>query len=246
MSTAINTFRAQTDHLIGDVDEGELSRDAKDGRVKAAVERYSQDAPDTRTDDVSGDGGRYYGIAASLSGWVEGFSRIVKIEYPAADISADETPTYLESEDWRDDYWKSESGTQTRYLYLPAHSPAATETMRITYTVPYTWSSSPEATDTPAQDFFAICHLAASLCCRALAARYAQLGDSTLGADATAHTTKSSEYANRAKEYMTMYEKHMGLGQEADARAAGDFVDWDTMPGWPGGRQFIFHGKEIR
>ena len=54
-------------------------------------------------------------------------------------------------------------------------------------------------------------------------------------------------FASRAKEFIKMYERHIGLGEkEAPVQAAGAFVDWDTEPGWPTGRQYIFHGKGTR
>lgn len=111
-------------------------------QVRAAVNRYSLDFPDIQVDDVTGDGGKYYPIATSLTSWSEGFSRIASIEYPAATIASDETPQYLEGGAWRDDYWIAVAGIQTRYLFLPEHTPAATETMRITYTIPYGWAVS--------------------------------------------------------------------------------------------------------
>lgn len=241
MSTALTAFRAQVDYLIAAAD-AELAQAAREAVVKAAVERYSRDSPDKHIDDVKGDGGKYYELASALSDWVEGFSRITQIEYPAANIAADETPQYLEPEDWRDDY---EDSTK-RYLYLPNHAPAATETMRITYTVPYVWSGNPEATTTPEGDFHAICYLTASICCQSLAAKYAKISDSTVAADSAAHVTKSAEYARRAEEFRAMYEQHLGLGAEQRVQGAADFVDWDTEPGWPAGRQFVFHGKGTR
>lgn len=295
MAFLLSVFRAQVDALLAS-DDDVISQVNRDRQIQSAVERYSRDAPDTQTDDVSGDGGRYYGIASEMSGWVEGFSRVTEVEYPAATITNDETPVYLEPEDFRDDYWVDVSGTQTRYLYLPNHSPASTDTMRITYTVPYPWAASSSTSsvgqeghgfsvddfvyqdtewieagdirnathrvtavddvdnftaavlevDVPVQDFFAVCHLAAGLVCQALAAKFARTSDSTIAADSVAHATRSGEHARRAKEFFALYEKHLGLGKEADIKAAGDFVDWDTAPGWPAGRDYIFHGKGTR
>ena len=175
--------------------------------VKAALERYSRDRPDEVTDDITGDGGKYYGIVASLSAWSEGASRITAIEYPAPTVASDEAPTYLEPEDWDDDYWDG----STRYLWLPNLAPPNTEALRVRFTAPWAWAASSittavnrvahglsvddfaylettwqEATDArigthqvtavadadnftaalleadpPAQDFFAICNLAA-------------------------------------------------------------------------------------
>jgi len=145
MAFLLSVFRAQVDALLT-ADDDIFSQLNRDRQMQAAVERYSRDAPDTQTDDVDGDGGKYYDVATDLTSWVEGFSRITEIEYPAATIASDETPVYLELEDWREDYWVDVSGTQTRYLYLPNHAPAATEVMRITHTVPWPCTASTSTT----------------------------------------------------------------------------------------------------
>jgi hypothetical protein len=41
----------------------------------------------------------------------------------------------------------------------------------------------------------------------------------------------------------------MGIGKSAEEKSylpASEFVDWDTAPGWLAGRQFIFHGSDVR
>jgi len=114
-------------------------------QIRQALNRYSTDMPDTLAIDVTGDGGKYYPLLTNLTAWDEGFSQITQIEYPAAVIANDDAPQYLDSADWQDDYWYNVGGTQTRYLYLPNHTPGATETMRITYTLPYAWTPSTTA-----------------------------------------------------------------------------------------------------
>lgn len=293
MAILLTTFQSQVDNLIA-ADDDELSQIARRRCIKAAVERYSVDRPDKYASDVTGDAGKYYALDTTLfAQWVEGFSRVLSIEYPAATIASDEQPVYLEPEDWDDDYWYNGG----RYLWLPNHAPAATEKMRVTYSVPYAWAASStitsvvqgghgfsvndyvyldetwqKATDeaiathqvstvtdtsnfaaktlqaaVPTGDFFAVCHLAAGLCCHALAAKYAKSSDSTISADSTAHTTRSGEFARRAAEFIALYERHLGLNAENEkVRPASAFVDWDTEPSWPPGRQFLFHGRGTR
>lgn len=237
MTTTFTSFTAQVDYLIS-ADDNELSSAARDEMVKAAIERYSTDRPDDVTADVTGDGGRYYVIPTILTSWSEGFSRIVSIEYPAAVIASDEVPVYLDPEDWDDNY---KSGS-TRYLFLPNHSPAATETMRIKYTAPYVLSAN--AYDTPPGDFFAICNLAAGLACQAIAAKYSRTTDSTISADSVDHLTRAQEFSRRSREFIAMYNEHIGLGGDSDGAGgkvlpAGEFVDWDTAPGR--NRQWLTH-----
>ncbi len=242
MTISLETFRVQVDYQI-DADDEMLSENAREELIKAALTEYSKDCPDIYSEDVTGDGGRYYAISA-LTNWSEGFSNVTRIEYPAAAIASDETPTYLDPDDWVDDFWAEVGGTLTRHIYLKSAAPAATETMRVTYSMPYTFSSSPSAAGPAQQDFFAICNLAACLCCRALATKFASLGNTLLNVDSSAHTTKASEYASRAEEYCTMYKSHMGLLE--GIAPASEFVDLDTAPGWPAGRQYIFHGGGTR
>jgi hypothetical protein len=105
--------------------------------------------------------------------------------------------------------------------------------------------------DIPPAHFFAVCNLAGHITCKMIATAYASIGDSTLSADAAAHQTKSETYAARAQDLLDQYRDEMGLSAEPAAGEsgvlpAGEFVDWDTQPGWPAGRRFIFHHGEVR
>ena len=290
MAISLTVFRAQVDGLLS-ADDNELSQLRRERMIKAAVERYSHDAPDEVTDDVTGDAGNYYGLVAGLAAWVEGFSRVIRIEYPAPTVASDEAPVYLEPEDWDDDYW---DGT-TRYLYLPNHAPAATEAMRIRFTAPHDWTASsateaieqtahgllvddyaykdgrpwieatdariathivsavadvdnftvkPLEVDTPVQDFFAICNLAAGLCAQAISDKYSRTSDSTIAVDSVDHLSRADQWSRRASELMALYDGHMGLDGDDGmfVQAAGDFVDWNTVPSWPGTQRWLFHG----
>lgn len=304
MAISLSVFTAQVDDLLT-ADNTEFPAISRYRQIKAAVERYSNDRPDEVTEDESGDAGKYYpltGGSAVLASWVEDFSRILQIEYPAQAVADDEIPQYLEPEDWDDRY---RDGSNVLYLFLPNHAPAATETMRIKYTVPYAWTASSTTTgvnkvahgfsvddyvyqdsdgvwyeatdqriathqvtavadvdnftaavlevDIPIADFFAVCHLAAGLSCYAIAAKYSRTSDSTIAADSVGHTTRAQEFRAQGKRFMDLYLEHMGLltsGKAGDGRgiqpAEGDFVDWDTAPGWPHGRDYLFHGKGTR
>lgn len=244
MATNISVFLTQVKILIGPDDANlELSDAELQALIKAAVESYSRDAPDEVTADITGDDGKYYDIAGSLTSWVEGFSHIVELEYPAATVASDETPQLLDDSDWRDDYWDG----STRYLFFPNHAPSSSETIRVTYTAPYTFDESDDIT-TPTQDFYAICNLAACLACRAIATKYSRTSDSTIASDSVNHPTRAAEFSARAAEYCGIYSEEMGLVGEEGGQlvpAAGDFVDWDTEPGWPS-HDFLFHGKRTR
>lgn len=292
ITTPLTLYQAQLVHLLSN-DATELSSAGQLEMIKSAMEVYSQDRADTRTEDVAGAGVRYYALETILDQWKERVSLVTQVEYPAASIALDETPVYLNNEDFDDNYWAEAAGVQTRYVRFKAHQPAATETMRITYTVPWLWSASAttvavaqaahglavddyivlsgtdwvKTTDyrgaaaqvtavadagnftygllecnAPAPDFFAICNLAACHSCRAIAAKYASASDTTISADSTSHSSRSSMYAARAKDFCDMYLRHMGLLTEAaPAKSGAQFVTLELGPDWPAGRRSIFH-----
>jgi hypothetical protein len=250
MTIPVGDFLEEVDDLI-DADDDLLSAGARRRRVSGALYKYSVDRPDDAIAEVAGDAGKYYPIASNLVGWTEGLSQIQSIEYPAAVVASDETPQYLEPEDYDDSFWAKLSTVSTRYLFLPTHAPAATETMRITYTLAYTFDDTTGGTDVPPADFYAVCYWAAGLCCQALAAKFAKAKDSIFDVDSATHGPKSESFAARAVEFFALYNNHLGIDTGPGAagaanEAAGEFVDWDTMPGWPGSREFIFRNSGIR
>lgn len=295
MTINLSTFRTQLKNLLPDIPTAEIAVIDLDQQVKQAVRLYSLDLPDDITEDVTGDGGQYYDISL-LTQWQDGFSNILTIQYPAPDIATDETPTYLEPEDWDTSYYVG----NTRYLYLPNHSIAGSDAMRIKYTGFYKWTASSTTTtqtqtahgfsvddqiyqeagtwykdasgliathivtaapdadnftaaelaaNVPPAHFFAICHKAACLTCYAIAAKYSRTSDSTISADSVNHPTRAEQFSARAKEYCRMYTDTLGIGGGADGQGnagTAEFVDWDTAPGWPTSRDYIFHGRHTR
>jgi len=140
MAFPLSVFLAQVDGLLAS--DGATLADASQlvryRQIKQAVERYSNDKPDEYTEDLTGDAGKYYPIT-SLTKFVDFFSRVTQIEYPAEAVTADHQPQYLDREDFIDDYRTSGN---TRYLYFPNHAPASTEIARVKYTLPYLWVAS--------------------------------------------------------------------------------------------------------
>ena len=137
MTTALIVFRTQVAENLGDKTATSIyDNDARDTQIKAAVEDYSRDVPKTTAGDVTGAATRYYALTGetpALASWVDGVSQVTEIEYPAVTIASGDLPQYMEPGDWQDDY----EVAAVVYLLLLNHTPAATETMRITYTVPY-------------------------------------------------------------------------------------------------------------
>jgi hypothetical protein len=242
MAIALATFSSTVDGILS-ADNDELSAVRRQDMIKAALERYSHDAPDEITKDITGSGSKYYIVSSVLfPDFVEGFSRVVSIQYPAATVASNEAPTYLDPEDWDDNYWVS----GVRYLWMPNHTPTAPEKVRVTHTVPYAFSAG--EVDIPTAHFYTVCLLSAGLCAQAIADKYSRTSDSTLAVDSVDHLSRAQEWSRRARELINMYKELMGLsgGDDTVVQGAGDFVDWDTAPSWPRGRRYMFHGPETR
>lgn len=140
MAFSLTVLLAQVDDILS-ADNNELSQLARYRHIKAALSQYSEHAPDEITDDLAGDGGKYYAMAG-LSTFLEDFSRVLQVEYPAYAISSDNQPQLLDSDDWNADY---RDGSNARYLYFPNHTPSATETIRIKHTASHSWEASSQS-----------------------------------------------------------------------------------------------------
>ncbi len=179
---------------------------------EAIAGRYSKDRPQKLVADLAGDGAKYEWSVASLTGWQEGFSRVVEIEYPQGERS----PVYLESGEWL--LYASPSG---RFLRL-AWAPVAGKTARVRFTAAHT----ADASTVPEADFYAVGALAAALAARRLAANYAQTGDSSLAADTVNYRTKSQEYMTLARHLEKEYENLLGTDPGRSAPASSRTAAW--------------------
>jgi len=236
MTIALTVFNAEVDIKIQDA-LAVLASDSIDAQIASALQQYSKDAPDEDVVEFVGDAGQYYPIS-NLTNWVEGFSKIRAVEYPAATVASDEQPQMLESKD----YTLFEDAT-AKYIYFPTRSPVATEKVRVWYTVPYTFSGAPSAVGIPVQDFYAICYLAASYCCDLLSTYYVVHVDVADGRLDVKRDKVSAKYAVMAKKYWEHYRRHMRLPLTDKPKAASVIGEWDVFPQ---GREYVHHPSSRR
>ena len=234
MAKTLAEFRTKLDALLQDK-AGVLSQGDKDRFIQGdAVAIYSKDRPQIKRADYSGDGTLY--MFDVPSDWIEDFSRIESVEYPQGNDPAD----YLEDNDWVF-YRTVESSVEKLKIRLLGIIPTAGQTMRVIYTTLHSIPTSATGT-IPDADFDAVANLAASLCCRALATKYAQSSESTIGADSVDWADKGRLYTELADKLLTLYREHVGRGE--DVKAAGKIQDMDTSYAW--GADFMFHPRKWR
>lgn len=219
-------IKTKVGRLIQD-EAGKLEAEEINNFILEGLSYFSKDYPRICVVDIAGDGSYQYDLPVD---WQAGMSWMQRVEYPAGM----RLPLYLEADDYT--IYKSTSGEK---LLLVNHTPQASETLRLTFTTPYTEASLAEIPP-PMHDGLAL--LAASLCCEALARIYAQSIDSTIEADAIDYHGKSNTYAQRAKELQQRYNNFMGK-QKGPGAASGS-RDWDVDYPWGGDR--LTHPRKQR
>ena len=174
--------------------------------------RYSKDRPQMLIVDLTGDGATLDWSLASVTGWQEGFSRVVQIEYPQGERS----PIYLESADWL--LYDSPTGRSLRFAFALSSGKKA----RVKFTAPH----AADAATVPDADFYAVGAQAASLAARRLAAIYSQTGDSSIAADTVNYRTKAQEYLALARQLEKDYENLLGTDPDRSSPASSRTAAW--------------------
>ena len=183
-------------------------------------------------------------FVAGVVGWRQEMGAILRIEYPAADITLDEYPQYLATDDY--EIYRTKDGT---WLRFKRHQPETTETVRMEFAHPYLWNESEDPSiNVPDGHMEAICHLAAHYSCQALATRFGQKRQSSIQADSVEHRDMAMKYESRAKHYLSMYQRMLGLGRGGDdgkdIKPAAAYADIDTLGSTRQG--YLFHDRRNR
>jgi len=224
-------IKDKVDQTVKDM-AGSLGPTERDNFIQEAVKIYSKHRPREVVKDITGAGTYDYSIATNLASWIEDFSIVKSIEYPADQRD----PQYVDEDDTL--IYRKESDLFIRFLL---DSPSASQKIRVTYTALHLLSET--QCTIPLGDQDALCNMAASLCSQALASYYAQTSDSTITADSVDHRSKSQEYNSRAKDQKKLYMDHLGL-KDGDVAPASVRKVVDVT--YPGGADRLTHPRKNR
>lgn len=181
---------------------GDLQLEDFNDTIRESLKKYSRARPRTLVADVAGDGSHDYPLPA---GWSNGLSALQSIEFPIGSLPE----TYIDNDGIK--LYQAPGGVKIR---LYDFTPAVGETIRVTFTGLHDETSLPDA------DIEAVANMAASLCCRQLALRYAGSSDSTIGADVVNYRSKGDEFARRAKELEKLFRDAIGIRENDTTPAA--------------------------
>jgi hypothetical protein len=181
--------------------------------VKPALSQYSIDEPNVVAVDLT-PSDRWLPLPAAGDGWVNGWSRIVSLAWPADS----DPPDYLEPSQWR--FARDPSDAALRRILLP-YDPGSDQ-VRVEFTS--TWptpTSDPEIDLLPSVAFDAVTSLAASMVLNALATEAARHRGGALATDFVDGTDRSRDLLEAARSLRILYNTFIGLGAGAGIGGAG-------------------------
>lgn len=201
--------------LLSDTEIGE--------EVDAAVTQFSLDRPRERVIDVTGQTTPYFDLSI-LTGYVPQWSTILSIEWQAAAVGVNYQPDYINLDDETEYY----QDTTKRYLYIKRLTPVTGDTTRFRFTLPHATLTAVSGDDTiPAPYFDAVCDLAASYCCKRLAAHFSAASDPTIAADSVNYRDSQLRMKQSSEAFMESYKRKVGV-TEPGSKPASAVRNWDT------------------
>jgi len=121
-------------------------------------------------------------------------------------------------------------------------APTSSETFVVNYGGLHTHDEDTDTVETA--DYNAFVNLCAALVAESIAAGFSKHTAPSFNADAVDYGTLAQQWQERADKHLVRFNEHFGIGNEAQAHAAGAFQDLDLK--FTHGKEFLFHGGRYR
>lgn len=222
---------------------GLIKPDGRSRAVVAAIDRMSKDKARIITYNITATGDYEYSLPTTVgSEWIENFSHIISVEYPADE----QDPIYMDP----NDYFIYDNGTIQK-LRFPNSEPSTGETIRIKFTTK--WRCDETASNIEDTEAYPLSCLATSICLRMLAAYFLQTSKASLDIDVIDYNRKSIEATMVADSMENIYRDHIGIPR-VGARVQGGgtgavtacSVEKDLDISFQYGEDFITHPRRYR
>lgn len=226
----IGQWRAKVAQLIRDPGRDvKADTDLDSIGLTQAWAQFSIDRPCELVSEVPGAGSQYLALPP---GWVDGYSVLTEVEYPAR-----QNPANIVDPKW----WtigRDPVTVTTQRIVLLADTPTASQWVRLTYTGLWPTPDATASTDLiDAVAFEAVAALAASFVEVALASEAARNRRASLPTDYVGSEDRARMLLESSKAHRQIYDSLAGLGGADDAGAAvSRGFDYDPQRG------SLFHG----
>jgi hypothetical protein len=188
--------------------------------VVEAAKEYSKRRPYQQTSKLTGDGTAIFTLPTD---WDNEVSLITQIEYPLDS----NPPAYIETSKY--EVVQLDTGWVGRFI--GEYYPGSSEYFYVRYTKYHTVTAS--ATTIPDSHKEAVCNLAASIGCQALAQLYGHTANSSVEADAINYREKGDMFSTRSKELRKLYD---GQVKEIFSGVIGEI---DMPSYWEGNKDML-------
>lgn len=170
----------------------------RENAVEEAIDGFATYEVSCIVEDIAGSGVFDLTLPA---GFDQDCSMIKQVEYPAGERN----PVCLAP----DTYILYDDGGGTKVLRLLQDTPETGETVRLTYTLPYTVDTLLE------KDEYVVINLACGLYCDWISAYYGASTRSTIGTDSAEHLQQQQSYAERAQRFRDLALEALGIDATA-------------------------------
>ena len=230
MSYSYDTLIQKATDKIGE-NVNDINDSLIDSLVQDAIYEYSRVRAREKVTDFTGDGTAY--SFTLPSDWMDGFSVVKRVEYPFGE----QEPEIIKPYKYR--VYRGTAGVTFRMV---KDTPSSTGTVRVTYLLPHTGSSS--SFTIPDSDVSAVAALAASKLARQLAAQNARTQASTMDADVVNYLSQVASWNTLADKLEDEYKALIGIPKNGNEEAVTDWADWDMSFAW--GENLLTHPRSWR
>lgn len=204
MGQTLQAWIDRVENIVKDTASVDVS-DVQAVGVDPAIALYSIDRPRTVVVEAAGDGTAYLDLPSTGDGWVTGFSRVERIEYPARD----NPPRYLDRQAWQ--LTRSTADVTVEQIVLLEETPSSSEYVRIEFTTAWPTPTATASVDQiDSVGFHAVTHLAASFCLHHIANEAARSRGGALPTQFVDGTNRARELRDQAKELRAVYDAYLG------------------------------------
>lgn len=208
-----------------------------------ARQQFSKDKPQDLIADVTGNGTSVYPLTShvgppiitGLTSWTAGVSTIRSLEYP---VSTTGEPEYVDRNEFM--IYRPASGKEQ--LRLLGSSPTASETLRVRYTAPHSFSVTTSTIDDLDRGTFSL--LAAAYAAQLLAADFLKSNTSNLSQDNSDFSQKSRDMQSLADSLFKKYASAVSSKTDGAKSYTTAIKDLDMKGSI--GQSFLFHPERFR
>lgn len=234
MGKTIEQWRDRVEELLRDANNVDVSTTQIDeAGIRPALGQYSVDRPYEDVSEAAGAGSSHLDLPA---GWVDDFSRVAAVEYPARNTP----PDYLDDQAFR--IVRDPDDVTSKVLLLDGYTPSASQYVRIEYTRPWPFPDADASTDLVDEVAFnAVTALAASFVCTHLAASAARARDGALPTDFVTDE-RARWLKDLAASWRAVYDSFLGRTTGSGPGGSGSTAPVSRRFDYDPGSLSLFHG----